>query len=182
MKKILFLATFILATTTLSRCQLPVDPDLYANTDQREDAVLTQTLETTLGTVEIEIDKTQLSNPPDEVTVTVLFTASIHFEIDLYTSSFGPGGFISMNLGSQTDGSDAILFSEVYDVMHTCDILELELAPGDTITRTLSFQRLPYHSGYGDEELSPSGTYELEILLHHPDSKWIETDLIVDVP
>jgi hypothetical protein len=181
MKKILFLATFILATTTLSRCQLQVDPDLYANNEQSEDTILTQTIETTLGTIDIDIDRDQLGSPPDEVTVTVLFTASESFEIDLYTSTFGPGGFISMNFTSQTDGN-AILFSEVYDVMHTDDILELDIEPGDTITRTLRFQRLPYHGGFGNEERSPSGTYTLEILLHHPDFEWIETDLTVDVP
>ncbi|MFP4178063.1 MAG: hypothetical protein ACLFTZ_04790 [Acholeplasmataceae bacterium] len=178
MKKMIFLATLILATTTLSRCQFPVDPDAYADSEQRADPILTQTIETKLGTVAVEIDQDQLSVPHDEVTVTALFTAAESFEIDLYTSTFGPGGFISMNLASETD-PDAILYSEVYDVMHTDDILELDIDPGDTITRTLKFQGLPYHGGFGDEEPSPSGTYRLEILLHHPESEWIRTDLTV---
>lgn len=204
MKKVIIIALIIIAIfmtacarettdqTTTTQDQTTTSEELTTTTQtttQESSTTLTTTLfvpvysstiETDRVTFNVQINTVTIDDSSPVVTVIVEIIAKVVIDQELETSSYGDEGLIRIRI-VLVENNDNFLYSEVYDIEVNAMILDVHLNTDDSLTRTMQFARIPFHSGYGEELPSPIGTYKIQVALYSPEMVWIDTGLFITV-
>jgi len=142
--------------------------------------VYSSTIETDRVTFNVQINTVTIDDSIPVVTVFVEIIAKVVIDQELETSSYDDEGLIRIRI-VLVENNDNFLYSEVYDIEVNAMILDVHLNTDNSLTRTMKFARIPFHSGYGGELPSPIGTYKVQVALYSPEMVWIDTELFITV-
>jgi len=192
MNKLMIIIMFILFSISMSACVSTTEEpttEIPTTTEEptTEESINTSfvpvdsaNLESDLVTFIVQINTTTIDGSNPVVTVVVEITAKQVIDQALETSSYGDEGLIRIRL-VLVENNDNFLYSEVYDIEVNQMILDVHLNTDDSLTRTMQFARIPFHSGYGGELPSPIGIYKVQVALYSYEMVWIDTGLFIEV-
>lgn len=153
---------------------------LYAHWYTVENKQLSKTIEVDDAIFTVTITQDYLETRFDEVVVTVIMESKVSDNIAMYTGSYGEQGVVEFRFAN-IDLEDDYLYSELYMIPFTDDVLFVDLTPGKTITRTLAFATYPFCNSILEHYLEKlDGVYELEVSLYGV-TDYIPTGLYVVV-
>lgn len=140
------------------------------------------TITTEKTILDVVIDKTNLQDSLDKVTITVTLTARKDFTAILSTGSFKQQGLIEIRLVKATSENQYdSLYSELYNIAVTDDEYEFSLSSGETVIRSLQFATLPFVYFMGDEITAPRGIYKVQVRVAMLNEPWLDTGLEIVV-
>jgi len=143
--------------------------------------VSSATVESEVAVFYVQIDALMVDGSRPVITVRVEIVAKVDIDYIVGTISYGPAGILGIRIVS-LDDSKTQLFSELYDDVVLCEVLDVHIDAGETLARQLQFARRPFPDWWPEDvETSPVGNYKVQVKLGVPDEVWIDTGILITV-